>query len=91
MSLFPKRINEGLPKTSSFTGFKKSTKYIGFPKNSNGLPRGNNNGYTGVIDTLKTFEDMDLDEKKTKVKITDEVKEVANDVVKEVVNNLMII
>jgi len=64
MSLFPTRLNEGLPKGNS--GFKQSSaKYVGFPKSSNnGLPRGN--GYVGVIESLKTLEDMGLDEKPKK-------------------------
>jgi len=87
MSLFPTRLNEGLPKSAgSNVGFKQSsTKYIGFPKNSYGLPRGNNNGYVGVIDTLKTLEDMDLDENNTKVKITEKVKESVNEIVDKLV------
>jgi len=83
MSLFSNRIG-GLPKTSSFKGFQKSAKYIGFPKNSNGLPR-SNNGYAGVIDTLKTLEDMGLDENNTKVKITEKVKESVNEIVDKLV------
>ena len=83
MSLFPTRLNEGLPKGNS--GFKQSSaKYVGFPKSSNnGLPRGN--GYVGVIESLKTLEDMGLDENNTKVKINEEVKESVNEIVDKLV------